>query len=445
MRQSIIGLGEKSLKKSYYPELQKRISQLEKANEALLDEIRERTRIEKRQQEMERELRQIQKMQAIGTLAGGIAHDFNNILSAIVGYAELARMQTSSIHYPPGTTVTNHLNGILKSAGRAKDLVRRILSFSSHHEGDLQPVDLSSLLVDTISMLRAMIPTTITIDHKFDITESIILANATQLQQVFMNLGTNAYHAMRRNGGQLTFRLQETYIHPSDIQFARLNLLPGKYLKVNVKDTGCGMDRKTADRVFDPYFTTKKDEGGTGLGLAVVHGIVTGHQGHISVSSQVMKGTTFHLYFPKIQESIELSEKDSDTDQQKGGSEKILVVDDEKDLAEVVRLILENLGYQVTATTSAIEAAKIFTASPHNFDLVITDMNMPEMNGADLIKKIRDVRDDIPLIVCTGFSELINEKLIKELGRARLLMKPVIIDNLNLAIRELMKEPVPPI
>ncbi|WP_163338594.1 response regulator [Desulfopila sp. IMCC35008] len=438
MRQSIIGLGERSLKKSYYPELQKRISQLEEANEALLNEIRERTRVEERQQQMEMELRQIQKMQAIGTLAGGIAHDFNNILSAIVGYAELARIHIPSAGSTSSDILQNNLEGILKSAGRAKDLVRRILSFSSHHEGDLQAVELSTLLVDTISMLRAMIPKSITIEHKLDLTSSTILANVTQLQQVFMNLGTNAYHAMRRDGGRLTFTLQDTYIHAGDIQFARLDLKPGEYLKVSVTDTGCGMDRKTAERIFDPYFTTKQGEGGTGLGLAMVHGIVTGHQGHVSVNSQVMKGTTFHLYFPKIHAACDVPEAGAYKSRIRGGTEKILLVDDEEDLATIIRLTLENLGYQVTSTTSPKEAAELFSNTPHNFDLVITDMNMPEMNGTDLINILRDVRSNTPIIVCTGFSELINDKLIKEMGRARLLMKPVIIEDLDQAIRTLL-------
>lgn len=438
MRQSIIGLGERSLKKSYYPELQKRISQLEEANEALLNEIKERTRVEKRQQQMEMELRQIQKMQAIGTLAGGIAHDFNNILSAIVGYAELARIHVPSAGSTSSDLLLNNLEGILKSAGRAKDLVRRILSFSSHHDGDLQPVELSTLLVDTISMLRAMIPKSIIIEHKLNPTASTILANVTQLQQVFMNLGTNAYHAMRREGGRLTFSLQDTYIHAGDIQFARLDLQPGEYLKVSVTDTGCGMDRKTAERIFDPYFTTKKDEGGTGLGLAMVHGIVTGHQGHISVSSQVMKGTTFHLYFPKLHPTFDAPEAVNNTNRLSGGAERILLVDDEEDLATIIRLSLENLGYQVTSTNSPKEAAELFTTAPDSFDLAITDMNMPEMNGAELIKVIRDVRNNIPIIVSTGFSELINDKLIEKMGRARLLMKPVIIEDLDRAIRALL-------
>lgn len=387
---------------------------------------------------MERELRQVQKMQAIGTLAGGIAHDFNNILSAIVGYAELARMHAASVGQPTGTILLDNLDGIFKSAGRAKELVRRILSFSSHHDAELHPVDLGVLLIDTIAMLRAMIPTTINIRHKITTSENKVLANVTQLQQVFMNLGTNAYHAMRPEGGELIFELTEAEIEKQDQLLAGPSLPAGKYLKVKVQDSGCGMDRKTVERIFDPYFTTKKEEGGTGLGLSVVHGIIAGHQGQISVESTPEQGTTFQIYLPQIDASCERAEAQDEITDLTGAGERILVVDDEEDLVKITQAILENLGYRVTASTSSREAAEKFCSNPEGFDLIVSDMNMPVMNGAELIEQVRNARDDIPLVVCTGFSDLMNDTRIRELGKARFLMKPVIVEDLNRAIKELL-------
>ena len=437
MRQSIIGLGEKSLKKSYYPELQKRIGQLEQANAALLAEIREREAAEARQLQAERQLRQAQKLQAIGTLAGGIAHDFNNILSAIIGYAELARIHSSSAVGEGQELMFADLDGILKSAERAKGLVRRILSFSSHHDGDLQPVDLSRLLNDTIDMLRAMIPTTITIRSTITCGNCLILADSTQLQQVLMNLGTNGYHAMRERGGTLDFVLGNMDVNADNDRYGGLELPWGTYLHLQVIDTGCGMDQETLDRIFDPYFTTKRVDGGTGLGLSVVHGIVSAHQGHIIVSSKMMQGTVVELFFPLLDTTFERTEELLHSNAT-GGTEHILIVDDEIALTRIMQGLLENLGYTVTATTSPLEAIALLTSEPTRYDLLISDMNMPKMNGIEMITQLREFRQDLPVILCTGFSEHINETTVHRLGRARYIMKPVVRDDLDMLIRSLL-------
>jgi signal transduction histidine kinase/CheY-like chemotaxis protein len=438
LRQRIIGLGEQSLKKSYYPELQKQIRELERINNELKNEIQERKKSEELRQKLEFQLRQTQKMEAIGSLAGGIAHDFNNILSAVIGYAELAKIHTEKCQPSDNCPAFNDLNGILQSANRAKELVRQILSFSRQQGGTFIPVSVESIIRETSKMLRAMIPTTITIEQNFRTLDSTVLADPTQLHQVIMNIGTNAYQAMRETGGSLSFILSDTAIENNDVVFANLHLTPGPYIILRITDTGKGMDKGTQDKIFNPYFSTKREEGGTGLGLSVTHSIIAQHNGQISVYSEPGKGTTFSIYLPKLQPkttAITLPAMPADTQK---GHERLLIVDDEKTLLDITQRILENLGYTVTAVNSPEKALTLFQHSPELFDLLITDMNMPEMNGATLIKKIRNIRADIPVILCTGFSELMNAESTKALGSASHLMKPVTQKELHTAIQSLL-------
>ncbi|WP_136810348.1 hybrid sensor histidine kinase/response regulator [Desulfosediminicola flagellatus] len=438
LRQRIIGLGERSLKKSYYPELQKQIRELEKTNEELKKQIAKRKKSEAIRTKLESQLRQAQKMEAIGSLAGGIAHDFNNILSAIIGYTELAGIHLQQYDKSKKPTVTHDLEGILRSADRAKQLVQQILSFSSKKTGELAPVDIKSLIVETSKMLRALIPTTISIEHDFQIANSTILADEIQLSQVIMNLGTNAYQAMRNTGGTLLFELMETAIQHDDIFYSHLGLRPGPYIILRVTDTGCGMNKKTVDKIFDPYFSTKRKEGGTGLGLSVVHGIITQHKGHISVYSEPGKGSTFWIYLPTMQ-NTEISDNPTEESAKlQIGSERILVVDDEVQILEILKGLLGNLHYVVTTSSSPDEALSIFCNAPESFDLLITDMNMPNMNGAELIKSVRQICPEIPVILCTGFSEFMNTENTEALGLSRYLMKPVTLKQLNTAIRGLL-------
>ncbi|MFV0436706.1 MAG: response regulator [Desulfopila sp.] len=438
MLQRIIGLGERSLKKSYYPELRKRIVELEQTNRELQREIQERCKAEEQKGKLEFQLRQAQKMEAIGTLAGGIAHDFNNILSAIVGYSELAIIDISQAGPENNHQALAHLDGVLRSADRAKQLVHQILSFSRQREGDKVPVNLEELLSDTVKMLRALIPTTIAIDTSVRTRNTMIMADATQIHQIIMNLGTNAYHAMRDSGGQLHFELLETTFSANDLIVTNLQLTAGQYLELRVSDTGCGMDRQTQSKIFDPYFSTKGTEGGTGLGLSVAHGIITFHQGHISVYSEPGKGTTFRICFPQI---IPHQEKRLATSAEapfNSGHERLLIVDDEEPLREVLQHILENLGYTVTVAQTPQDALVLLADNPDDFDMLITDMNMPVMNGAELITKIREFLPDLPVILCTGFSETMNRKTTKALGHARYLMKPTTQKKIHEAIRSLM-------
>ncbi len=437
LRQSIIGLGEKSLRKSYYPELQKQLRQLETTNKALLNEIQERKKAEEQKKKLESQLRQVQKMEAIGSLAGGIAHDFNNILSAIIGYAELAKAHIQGNCSFGACPADHDLDGVLRSADRAKQLVRRILSFSRQQEGTKKPVELNLLVLDTIKMLRAVIPTTIAIEHDLQPTESTVMADATQLNQVLMNLGTNAYHAMRQTGGILSFELKELDIDLDDHKHTELHIPAGPSLVLRISDTGCGMDPQTLERIFDPYFTTKADQGGTGLGLSVVHSIITAHHGHITVYSEVGKGTTFHLYLPRIR-IVPKAKPQTSSATVVGGTEHLLVVDDEPALVEILQRLLTGLGYSVTSTTSSLEASKLFSQAPERFDLVITDMNMPELNGLDLIQLMRVSRSDIPVVLCTGFSELMNSQNTEAMGAIKHIMKPVMRSELSQAIRSLL-------
>ncbi len=443
MLQRIIGLGERSLKKSYYPELRKRIQELEKTNLELQHEIQERLKAEELKDKLELQLRQSQKMEAIGTLAGGIAHDFNNILSAIIGYTELAKIHIDQCESRSICHAGKDLEAVLRSADRAKQLVHRILSFSRQRGGYMVPVSLEELLRDTVKMLRALIPTTISIESEIHAANAMIMGDATQIHQILMNLGTNAFQAMREKGGRLVFELSETDIHHTDPLAADLQLSPGRYLVLQVSDSGYGMDRDTLDKIYDPYFSTRSGEGGTGLGLSVVHGIVSFHRGHISVYSEPDKGTTFRIYLPQLAPTVqhEVSQQPAAAmqgEQRQRGQERLLVVDDESELREMLQRILENLGYTVTVANSPQEALERFADAPEKFDLLLTDMNMPGMDGADLIGKVRALRRDLPVILCTGFSEKMNAKSIRTLGRARHLLKPVTQKDLHRAIRSLM-------
>ncbi len=437
LRQRIIGLGERSLKKSYYPELQKQIIELEKTNIELQREIQERKQTEEIKKRLEFQLVQAQKMEAIGALAAGIAHDFNNILSAIIGYTELAKIHLVQCPEADKCPITDDLDGVLRSADRAKQLVHQILSFSSKQAGEPVSVAMESVVLETVRMLRATIPTSIAIEHEIRITDSMVKADPTRLHQVLMNLGTNAYHAMRGTSGVIHFELSETLISENNLVFNDLQLASGPYITIRVSDTGCGIDRNTLARIFDPYFTTKTDEGGTGLGLSVAHGIITQHKGHISDYSELGKGSTFCIYLPRLED--QKTEKKRVKRQKKmQGRERLMIVDDERDLATLMARILEDLGYHVTSCSSPAEALEHIRSNPQGFDLLITDMNMPDMNGAELIQQVRGVRQNFPVILCTGFSEFVNDENIKALGVARYLTKPVTRGELHDAIRSLL-------
>jgi CheY-like chemotaxis protein len=370
-------------------------------------------------------------MEAIGTLAGGIAHDFNNILSIIFGYNQLAMVEKDPENR------RRHLEELNKGAERAKELVAQILTFSRKAEQQMQPLQASLIVKEALKMLRASIPTTIEIRPNI-VSEALVLADPTQIHQVVMNLCTNAYHAMRETGGILAVSLKEVQIAGEEYGYA--DLAPGNYLKLEVSDTGCGIDTKTQEKIFEPYFTTKKPGEGTGLGLAVVHGIVKSHHGHITVYSEPGKGTSFHVYLPLTEQiAVDLPEKAAPKELQ-GKGERVLFVDDEKQIREVVAAILTRNGYQVTTFADGTQALAEFEKEPERFDLVITDMTMPSMTGAELTQKILALRPQTPIILCTGQSELINREKALAMGIRDYLHKPVLMDALLGATRKALKQ-----
>ena len=429
----IIGLGERSVKKSYYPQLQERITQLEKANEALEHEIAEHKKTEKGRGHLESQLRHIQKIEAIGTLAGGIAHDFNNILSAIFGYTELALAEA-----PAGSSLRENLAAVLTAANRAKALVGQILTFSRQVEQERKPVLLVPLAKEAIKLLRSSIPTTIEIRQHIDPRCAPVLADPTQIHQVIMNLCTNAYHAMRETGGVLGISLTEKEIGPDD-SAPELQVDPGRYLVLEVSDTGYGMNQSVLERIFDPYFTTKKPGEGTGLGLSIVHGILKTHGGRITVYSEPGKGSTFRVYLPTVKPEIATAENFA-KGAVPGGNELVMLVDDELEILRMEEQMLQRYGYRIASYTTGEAALQAFRAEPRNYDLIITDMTMPQMTGAQLVQKLLKIRGDIPVILCTGFSELINEKKAKEIGVKKYLMKPVSTSELARAVRQALNE-----
>jgi nitrogen-specific signal transduction histidine kinase/CheY-like chemotaxis protein len=392
-------------------------------------DITERKQAEKEKREMEAQLQQSQKMEAIGTLAGGIAHDFNNALYSIIGYTELTMDDV-----PEGSLAQSNLKEVLNGAMRAKDMIQQILAFSRKADTVKKPIKVQSVVAESLKFLRTSIPTTIEIRQNIDADCSPILADSTQIHQVVMNLATNAYQVMREKGGVLELTLMEEQIRPKD---SGPDLSPGKYLKLTVSDTGHGMGETVMETIFDPYFTTKGPGEGTGMGLAVVHGIVKDHGGDIKVHSEPGKGATFHVYLPVIgtrsvqQEAIAAGSVPT-------GTERILFVDDEEYLVFMTQQILGRLGYQVTSRTSSVEALEAFRAKPDEYDLVITDMTMPNMTGVELSTRLREIKPDIPILLCTGFSEMIDEDKAKNMGISAYIMKPILKDEIAGAIRRVL-------
>jgi PAS domain S-box-containing protein len=403
----------------------------EEYNCAFVRDISERKQAEEERTELETRLRQSQKMEAIGTLAGGIAHDFNNILSAIFGYTELATMETDP------EKRDQDLQEVLLGAERAKELVKQILAFSRRTNEAKQPLQVSVIIKEAIKMLRSSIPTTIEIRQ--DITaDGTVLADPTQIHQIIMNLCTNAYHAMRETGGILAVSLSEIAIQEENEDYGEL--VPGRYLKLEVSDTGCGIPPEIREKIFEPYFTTKKTGEGTGLGLAVVHGIVKSHHGHITVYSEPGKGTTFHVYLPLVAEkAAELPDQEAIADLN-GKGERILFIDDEEQLRDFAARLFSMHGYQVTPCINGVQALEEFQSHPDQFDLVITDMTMPYLTGAELAQKILGIRPDMPIILCTGQSELINREKALAMGICDYLNKPIIKHDFLSAIRKALKK-----
>lgn len=401
---------------------------------SIVYDITSRKKAEEEKAALEAQLLHAQKMESIGTLSGGIAHDFNNLLGIILGNAELAMEDVPEWH-----PAKDNINEIRTASLRARDVVKQLLSFGRKTDPKKRPVKLVQIVEDALKFLRSSIPTSIEIHQNIpNDTDNTILADSTQINQVMINLFTNAAHAMEDTGGVITIGIQNVYLDQVSAPFYP-DLLPGNYIKLTVSDTGTGIDHEIKDRIFDPYFTTKEVGKGTGIGLSVVHGIVKSHNGAISVDSKFGKGTTFNILFPVAEEEAVIETES--VEKLSTGNERILFVDDEKSMAEIGRRRLERLGYQVEARTNPIEALELFRAAPDQFDLVITDMTMPHITGDRLLKEILKIRPDMPTILCTGFSEKIDEEKAKKIGVRQYIEKPFDKGKLSGLVRKVLDNP----
>jgi PAS domain S-box-containing protein len=395
-------------------------------------DITERKRDAKEKKNLTDQLHQAQKMEAIGTLAGGIAHDFNNILGAIIGYAEMIQDDCA-----PASRTAQDIREVIRAGMRARDLVKQILAFSRQVETDRIPLHPESVVKEAVQLLRSSLPTTITIQLNFDPEVGMILADPTHIHQILINLCTNAFHAMEDTGGVLTVSLTNTVVTDADLGTVP-NVHPGNFVQLSVKDTGVGMAPETLERMYDPFFTTKETGKGTGMGLAIIHGIVQTYGGFITCRSRLGEGSEFNVHFPTLAD--EAAAMDHTAPAIPSGSERILFIDDEKVLAEMGRNMLVRLGYTVAVFTDSLEALKMFGKQPDSFDLVITDQTMPGMTGVDMARKMLAIRPDIPIILCTGYSNLISEEQAGAIGIKGFAMKPLIKKDFSALIRRTLEK-----
>ena len=395
-------------------------AQLTSINQQLTHEISERARIEKK-------LLQAQKMEAIGTLAGGIAHDFNNILSSIIGYTELALDEMA-----PNTVAAENIREVHTAGLRAKDLVNQILTFARQSDDEIKPIQVSIIVNEVLKLLRSSLPATIEIKKNIT-SNSLVLGNPGRIYQILMNLCTNAAQAMEEDGGIMGVELTDVFLDEA-ITGTYQGLKTGDYLKLTVSDTASGISPEIIQSIFEPYFTTKAPGKGTGMGLATVHGIVKNYGGEITVESEVEKGSTFTVYLPVSKKLTQTSSPRVEA--LPLGSERILVVDDEPPIANVIGQILEKLGYRVTILTSSLEALKLFRSKPTDFDLVITDLTMPNMTGDKLAAELIAVKPDIAVIICTGYGKMTSEKTLNDIGVKAISYKPVTKSDLAGIVRK---------
>jgi len=368
---------------------------------------------------LQSQLFQAQKMETIGTLAGGIAHDFNNILSPIIGYTDMAREMLAE-----DDPIRDDLEQVLKAARRAKDLVEQILVFSSHVDHERRTVQPHLVAREVFQLVRSTLPSTVTISQHIDVHAGAIVANAGQIHQVIMNLCTNAAHAIGERDGTIRIELRRETVDEA-LAATRPALRPGEYVVLTVGDDGDGMDANTLSRIFEPFFTTKDVGEGSGLGLAVVHGIVTANDGDIMVDSTPETGTTFRLYFPATETSTVVDDPDAGDFAPALEGEHVLLVDDNTDIVGMSSRLLEPFGYRVTSTTDSRVALKVFRRNPGEFSVVVTDLTMPRMSGIELAKQLREIRDDIPIVMMTGYSDTVTTSAAESQGIDELIHKPV--------------------
>ena len=396
---------------------------------AIYEDTTARMKAEEAKKQLEKQLFQAQKIESIGNLAGGIAHDFNNILSSIIGYTELSIDQVEK-----GTHLADNLQEVYTAGKRARDLVKQILAFARQSDEEKKPIQVNTIAEEALRLIRSTIPTSIEIKHNLE-SNSLIMGNPTQIHQLFMNLCTNAAQAMENTGGILEVGLADVELNDKS-PLAQSGLEPGNYLKATISDTGPGIATDVIHSIFEPYFTTKSVGKGTGMGLAVVYGIVKTYGGKIIVDSELGKGTVFSIYLPITKKREDY--RPYEEEKLPSGTERILFVDDELPIAKMGSQILERLGYQVTFRTSSIEALEVFRFKPKDFDLVITDMTMPNMTGDRLAAELMKIRSDIPVILCTGYSKKISDEAAKEIGIKAFAYKPVVTADLAKTARKVL-------
>ncbi len=394
----------------------------------VVQDITQRKAEELERQRLEVKLLQAQKIKAIGTLAGGIAHDFNNILYPIIGFTEMSMQDLPEKH-----PVQENLQDIFQGAKRARDLVKQILAFSNQSDLEHKPLALQKIITETLKLLRSIIPSNILIEKNFPENDIYVFANSTEFHEVVMNVCTNAYHAMEATGGILTLNLEETSPETP------LSYGNDKYCCLSISDTGTGIPPEIIDSIYDPYFTTKEQGKGSGLGLSVVHGIVKSYKGAIEITSEAGKSTAVKIFFPMIPKP-NVMEADPDDQSIKSGNETILLVDDEPGIVKLGILMLERSGYNVTGQTDSTQALELFRSNPDGFDLVITDMTMPSLLGTELAREMLKIRNDIPVLICTGFSERVDKDTVETLGIKGYINKPVLMQELTTKVRKVLDE-----
>ncbi|NOR10591.1 MAG: PAS domain S-box protein [Desulfovibrionaceae bacterium] len=383
------------------------------------------------QKNIEKQLQQAQKMEAIGTLAGGIAHDFNNILSVIIGFAEMAKIQIEA-----GEKPLEDLNQISTAGKRAAKLVEQILAFSRQTDHQSKPLYPHLIIKESMKMLRSSLPTTVSLQEEIDSQCGAIMADSTNIHQIVMNLCTNALHALENEKGRISIKLCREEVQAADINESDVS--PGEFIVLSVTDSGVGIDKAILDQIFDPYFTTKEKGKGTGLGLAVIYGIVKDYKGFIRVESILNEGTTFHVYFPALKNNKASHAEVEAAILMPRGSERIMVVDDEKGIVSLSIETLTHLGYTVTGITSSEEALEKINATPASFDLVITDQTMPNLAGVELAQEILKIRPDMPIMLCTGYSSVISEQDALAIGIKKYIRKPCSAVMLARNVREVL-------
>ncbi|BBO84609.1 hypothetical protein DSCO28_51750 [Desulfosarcina ovata subsp. sediminis] len=406
------------------------VRKLEKKMVELEEELEKRKAVEIQQRNLEKQLQQAQKMEAIGTLAGGIAHDFNNILTAIIGYTELTLDKVEK-----GSVIEEYLHEVFSAGKRAKDLVNQILAVAREANEEVKPIPLRPIAKEVLKLIRSSIPATIEVKPAVE-SDSLIMGNATRIHQILMNLCTNAAHAMRNKGGILEVGLRDVTI-ANNPSASALALKPGDYIELTVSDTGTGIPPDIIGSIFEPYFTTKASGEGTGLGLSVVHGIVESYGGKIGAHSELGKGSVFTIYLP-ITKKIREAGQPHEIAELPSGTERILFLDDEAAIANLGSQILSGIGYSVTQRTSSVEALALFRSKPDAFDLVITDMTMPNMTGDKLAVELMKIRSDIPVILCTGYSNQVSDQTANALGIKALVHKPIVKADLSKIVRNVL-------